>query len=775
MQTPDSLKGIGFFNKIGQLATANKRTVYFWVSILAGYVMAACNIFNGISPFGVAFCAALPSPFAMTAAFGSVLGYVFAGGAGVNMKYIAAVVVVVALKWLFAGKFSNKYDTVTAALSAVIALGISGTAVVLTADPTLYDIMLLISEVFLNAGAAYFFTRSVKSLENGWGSMNRSDVSCLIVTFAVIIMGFSAITIGQLSIGRMVSVVVILICARVAGEAGGAVAGITAGIVMGISGGDYAYAIAAYGFGGLMAGVFGGLGRIATAGVFILINAGTALFTQGATGVYISLFEIFAASMVFSAIPAATISRIRTIRLGGVSGYDASAQAALRIRMEEVSDALREIAQTTREVSSRLNKLEAPGLSEIFDKVAANACEGCKKQSVCWQYKEVETVRAMKETANIMRAEGGLKLRQVPNYFTEHCCNIEALVNEFNAQFQWHLSRQAVRNKVAKVREVMTDQFDGMSVMLDDLSAEMCRAIMLEPAQNRKVWEYFEKEGITVEQLRCYKNEYDRIAVELSLPKYQLPRLKVEKAAVDLSTLLEGDFDLPAVSIYSKNAVASFFEKADYTVEVGTYQILPEGQKLCGDSFESIINYRSKAHFILSDGMGSGRNAAVDSHMATALFKKLIAVGFTHESALKMVNSALLIKSGEESLATVDICTLDLYTGHASFYKAGAAQSFVLRNGKAGHIESTSLPAGILQGVGFEKSEVTLHESDVIVMLSDGATATGIEWIKSEMESEKTNDMQRLAEKIAMTAKIRRVDQREDDITVLAIALKKGI
>ncbi|MCL2069153.1 MAG: SpoIIE family protein phosphatase, partial [Oscillospiraceae bacterium] len=179
----------------------------------------------------------------------------------------------------------------------------------------------------------------------------------------------------------------------------------------------------------------------------------------------------------------------------------------------------------------------------------------------------------------------------------------------------------------------------------------------------------------------------------------------------------------------------------------------------------------ARQHLILSDGMGSGGKAAVDSTMATGLIAKLLSVGISHEAALKMVNSALLIKSGEESLATIDVCTIDLFTGKAGFYKAGAAPTYILRAGKAGLVESSSLPAGILHGVAFEKSSLTLGAGDLIMMVSDGVTATGSDWILSEMKSIGAQDVQNLCESIANTAAIRRQDKHSDDITVLAARL----
>jgi stage II sporulation protein E len=101
--------------------------------------------------------------------------------------------------------------------------------------------------------------------------------------------------------------------------------------------------------------------------------------------------------------------------------------------------------------------------------------------------------------------------------------------------------------------------------------------------------------------------------------------------------------------------------------------------------------------------MGHGSGAAIDSAMATSLISRLITAGVSFDAALKMVNSAMLVKSGEESLATVDIVAVDLYTGKTEFYKAGAAPTYVHKSGRSGSVESTSLPAGILSSIRLKK------------------------------------------------------------------------
>ena len=162
--------------------------------------------------------------------------------------------------------------------------------------------------------------------------------------------------------------------------------------------------------------------------------------------------------------------------------------------------------------------------------------------------------------------------------------------------------------------------------------------------------------------------------------------------------------------------------------------------------------------------------------MTVSLLQKLIDAGVGYQAALKIVNSALLVKSGEESLSTIDITAVNLYTGQAWFYKAGAAPTFLRRSKRCGLVESTSLPAGILTAVDFEKSSVRLGDGDLVVMVSDGATACGTDWISSVVEHFPADgNLQALCDDIASTARLRRNDNHDDDITVCACRIRKVI
>ena len=241
-----------------------------------------------------------------------------------------------------------------------------------------------------------------------------------------------------------------------------------------------------------------------------------------------------------------------------------------------------------------------------------------------------------------------------------------------------------------------------------------------------------------------------------------------------LSLACERDFDIPAISEVGGNIFITVSERTAYTVQLGVCQQSAFDARLCGDAYRSFND--GKGHFtvVLSDGMGTGGRAAVDGAMASGLMSRLLRAGFGYDCSLKMLNSAMLFKSTDESLATVDIVSIDLHSGAAELFKAGAAPTLLRRSGRTGKAESRSLPAGILRDIGFDRAAVKLKAGDIVLMMSDGAVSEGTDWIRDELTAWQDGSADDLAEHICNAARRRRSDNHEDDITVIALILQKS-
>lgn len=156
------------------------------------------------------------------------------------------------------------------------------------------------------------------------------------------------------------------------------------------------------------------------------------------------------------------------------------------------------------------------------------------------------------------------------------------------------------------------------------------------------------------------------------------------------------------------------------------------GQRVCGDSLTWFRTGRM-LYAILSDGMGSGREAQRESQLALRLLEQFLQAGIAPESALRTMNAALNLRSDEQgSFTTIDLLAADLTSRQAALYKYGAAPTYIKRQGAVRRLAGNSLPAG-LQDAETEPQAIRfpLEENSFILMVSDGvADSVDDQWLQ---------------------------------------------
>ena len=150
---------------------------------------------------------------------------------------------------------------------------------------------------------------------------------------------------------------------------------------------------------------------------------------------------------------------------------------------------------------------------------------------------------------------------------------------------------------------------------------------------------------------------------------------------------------------------------------------------------------------------------------------RLLRSGLSPDSSLQIANSALMIKSGDESLSTVDLAGVDLFTGGVTLKKAGAPLTYIKKGGRLLTREMPSLPAGILNNIKFSTDTIKLGAGDMIVMVSDGVITGDEKWLERLIRSWNEGSAQDLAQAVVQEAIRRRAQTRDDDITAVAIRL----
>ena len=143
-------------------------------------------------------------------------------------------------------------------------------------------------------------------------------------------------------------------------------------------------------------------------------------------------------------------------------------------------------------------------------------------------------------------------------------------------------------------------------------------------------------------------------------------------------------------------------------------------RKISGDSFSMMEMPGGRKGIILSDGMGAGEAAFKESAMVVEMLEELLAAGFPKETAIQMLNTALVMGREEVRFSTIDMSVFDLYSGKCEFVKAGASTTFVKYEDKVETIKSTSLPIGVLPKLEVDCVVRSLCDGNFVVMVTDG-------------------------------------------------------
>ena len=210
-----------------------------------------------------------------------------------------------------------------------------------------------------------------------------------------------------------------------------------------------------------------------------------------------------------------------------------------------------------------------------------------------------------------------------------------------------------------------------------------------------------------------------------------------------------------------------------FFLDVGIASFTKTGNGMSGDNYASIA-FSTKEHaFILSDGMGVGENAAKISATALTLLEQLLTTGFKPEGAIQALNSILVLRSPEESFVTIDMAILDLESTNLKFIKVGASPSYLIGPDGVKTIESSSLPAGILNQIDTPLIEMEMQNGEVLILLTDGVQDVlkdGSDWIKDFLErTPPINKSQEIADLIGQEARRLGEGTLDDDGIIMVI------
>lgn len=219
-----------------------------------------------------------------------------------------------------------------------------------------------------------------------------------------------------------------------------------------------------------------------------------------------------------------------------------------------------------------------------------------------------------------------------------------------------------------------------------------------------------------------------------------------------------------------------FREEPEYYCLTGVARTKKEEQTVSGDSFSFFYEEDGELAMILSDGMGSGEEAAKESESLLLLLEKMLEAGFKEEAAIRLINSVLALRTGQNMFATLDISRINLYGGTCEFIKLGGAATYLRRGKWLECVEARTLPIGMVQTVDYDCMVKKLYEGDYIIMMSDGVLDAipeeeRAEFLRQVIGEEPGKSPQVIAGRILNASLLVQNFEPKDDMTVLVCAI----
>jgi stage II sporulation protein E len=620
------------------------------------------------------------------------------------------------------------------------------------------------------------FSFKIESKE-GWLAVGMLSV--------MLSLGLVNIHIGAFQPAELWSRLITVFAALVGGAAVSAAVGTSLGLIMGMSGtlvlgGPMVYAIS-----GLLAGLFSSRGKKGVGLGFILGHLLTSLQIANSQQIVLSLMHAFIALAFMALLPNSWIKTVSRCIPGSedrerlAKVRELQLKTAVANRLAHLSQLFAEMGKTFAAVSEqeKLDRKEAASL--LMEGLINRQCSNCSGYKSCWEQNARYTYGDVLEFINLAEEKGGIRTDLAPKSFKDRCFQLRQFTDVLKDELQLLKSRLAMEKRLHEHRQTVPKQLQGVSSLIDSLA----RQVDIHTGRSDEL------QIALADHLRDRRMPFQSVEVKplgtagrLEVTICQKPcggRGRCAGITPLVSKVMERQYELweSQCGDQNKDCVLKYTQMPSFKLESITYNRAKKSDEVCGDTLSLTNLADGKVAVILSDGMGSGQRASIESKSAVRMLTKLLESGFDLTTAIDCVNSLLLLRTVEESFATIDLALINLFTGEAEFVKVGAATSFIKHNSDVEVIRSLSLPAGILHNLDFKIQHRQLYPGDMVIMMTDGVLDTvdkstdREEWISRVFRREETDDP---AELLTITLdRIRSVAGEElaDDISIIVLRM----
>ncbi len=753
----------------------------FLLYVLLSFLLGRAELLGSLMPLGGAFFAAAFEGrgsyfYAFSALFGMALG-------GADFPKMGQYIFAMCIFALIYEKIGFSGDKRILTRSGVFssALLISGIFFMIAASRTeqivlFYDSLML----FIEAAFAFFASAAfsaalpvVKRMKLSYSLSSREEIS-LVLLFGGALSGMKDISnVGPLNIADIICILIVLVFSVRLGGARGAVAGLSMGLVSGIGRGMIGADCVSYAFSGLAAGLCGFYGAVPGCGAFILANALITLLTNGSTEVLINIYDIFAACLLYGAIPEKVL-----LRITGFGTRDETVRAADDER-EYAKKTVADLSTLLKDLEDRLvllDKNRAEKYSEeskLFERTARRACSGCGMRRLCWNRDVQKTCASLRRALDEYKEMGSVSEENLPRNclrpkeFTEAFCGMGEM---YRRDLEWLA-------KLTEQRDAAAGRLKAVRALIAAAQKKLEAGAAFDRSLADDISRRLNDSGVECQNVSVMLDADSDPIVTLTLTGCGGFSLCENGAASIISSACGREM----VRCGKKDCktCSAKYVPAPASPPLFAFSCVARDKKsVSGDSagFRVIGKYLYAA--VLCDGMGSGKSASRESSLSAETLLDFVEAGLDGKTAMEAV-SAFFLPSGEVTFSAADLWLYNAESGRSKIIKCGGAAAFSKSGEKVDAMYSKTMP--LASGVSYpgETYAFSVSGGDMVVMITDGVLESAAEgaardgWIISEMENFRGDDPKRLCDIIVDKALKKCGECPKDDITVLAAYIQK--
>ena len=392
-------------------------------------------------------------------------------------------------------------------------------------------------------------------------------------------------------------------------------------------------------------------------------------------------------------------------------------------KMQRYAESFQKLANSFYGMPYRKDYLSSTEIDEMIQEVQEGLCKRCHFNQVCWKQNSVQSYQRIYSLLRIMEEDDEEKFRKAKADLTGVCISQGKLVQELQRMMDRERQNLIWNNKLLENRVAVAEQLGEMAELMKVLSRDLFDMVEADVQFREEFARRLKKRHIQVRNVWYLEQPDGKLRYYAELRAKGKGCVPAGEAAAVLSKMCQTRMtpkESGKTLINREFSVLGFAEEVNFKMLYGAVKITKDKETISGDNYTCTTEDNGQFFMCLSDGMGSGLEACQESESIVDTLEQLVEAGFTGETAARMVNSVLNLKTKNGRFSTVDISMVDLYSGMCHFLKAGAATTFIKRDHWVEAISSTSLALGLVQQADFESSTKKLYEGDFLIMVTDG-------------------------------------------------------